>query len=83
MFLIQSHTYNINMDNCAYFRAGRPDEGMRGKEGMTIFTMNNGSVVQITCPYEIVQEQIELHMSYLLSHPTGSLTHFSYLILDY
>ena len=37
---------------------------MHGKEGMTVFTMNNKSVVQITCDYDTVMKQISNHYSF-------------------
>ena len=78
MLLVKSHTYTINMDNCAYFRAGRPDEGMNGKKGMTIFTMNNGSVVQITCDYDTVMKQLKAH-----NLKAQSQWHYTVLTLEY
>ena len=49
MTLIQSHTYTINLANVNYFRE---------HHGMTIFRMNNGKTVQITCPYDSVMKQL-------------------------
>ena len=49
MTLIQSHTYTINLANVNYIRASR---------GVTIFRMNNGKTVQITCPYDDVIKQL-------------------------
>ena len=51
MTLIQSHTYTINFANVNYIRAYTPH--------MTIFRMNNGKTVQITCPYDIVMKQLK------------------------
>ena len=51
MTLIQSHTYTINLANVNYIRASR---------GVTIFRMNNGKTVQITCPYDDVIKQLRI-----------------------
>jgi len=51
MTLIQSHTYTINLANVNYFRE---------HHGMTIFRMNNGKTVQITCPYDVVISQLRI-----------------------
>jgi len=51
MTLIQSHTYTINLTNVNYFRE---------HHGMTIFRMNNGKTVQITCPYDVVISQLRI-----------------------
>ena len=69
MTLIQSHTYAINLANVNYIRSHR-------EANMTIFKMNNGRTVQITCPYDVVIHQL-----------AGSMTHESYAVkvikLDY
>jgi hypothetical protein len=49
--IIQSHNYTINLDNVSYFRSEEYDQ--------TIFTMNNGHKVRITCPYDEVIKQIK------------------------
>ena len=49
--IIQSHNYTINLDNVSYFRSEEYDQ--------TIFTMNNGHKVRITCPYGEVLKQIK------------------------
>jgi len=51
MTLIQSHTYTINLANVNYIRSHR-------EANMTIFKMNNGRTVQITCPYDDVIKQL-------------------------
>jgi len=58
MLIVKSHTYTIVMDNCAYFRSGRP----HGTS--TIFKMLNGRDVQITCDYDTVMKQISHHYSF-------------------
>ena len=55
--IIQSHNYTINLDNVSYFRSEEYDQ--------TIFTMNNGHKVRITCPYDEVLKQIKNKMSNL------------------
>ena len=52
MTLIQSHTYAINLANVNYIRSHR-------EANMTIFKMNNGRTVQITCPYDVVMSQLK------------------------
>ena len=52
MTLIQSHTYTINLANVNYIRSHR-------EANMTIFKMNNGRTVQITCPYDVVMKQLK------------------------
>ena len=52
MTLIQSHTYTINLANVNYIRSHR-------EANMTIFKMNNGRTVQITCPYDVVMSQLK------------------------
>ena len=58
--LIQSHNYTINLSNVDYFTKWL-FPGTAGKVG-TIFTMNNGKVVTITCPYDKVVEQLGKRM---------------------
>ena len=55
MFL-KSHTYMINLDNVDYFKGmmHKPT----GKKG-TVFTMNNGNYLQITCPVQLVLKHIK------------------------
>ena len=55
MFL-KSHTYMINLDNVDYFK-GKIHQPT-GKHG-TVFTMNNGNYLQITCPVEVVLKTIK------------------------
>ena len=52
MTLIQSHTYTINLANVNYIRSHR-------EANMTIFKMNNGRTVQITCSYDDVMIQLK------------------------
>ena len=54
MTLIQSHTYTINLANVNYIREFEHGSGAFG----TIFRMNNGKTVQITCPYDSVMKQL-------------------------
>ena len=54
MFL-KSHTYMINLDNVDYFK-GKIHQPT-GKHG-TVFTMNNGKYLQVTCPYQNVVQSI-------------------------
>ena len=58
--LIQSHNYTINLSNVDYFTKWL-FPGTAGKVG-TIFTMNNGKVVTITCPYDKVVKQLGKRM---------------------
>ena len=58
--LIQSHSYTINLSNVVYFRPRYGYEG-NGQTG-TNFTMTNGNVITITCPYDIVIEQLGKRM---------------------
>jgi hypothetical protein len=60
--LIQSHNYTINLDNVVYFKEWI-FPGADGKVG-TIFTMSNGKVVTITCPYDKVLKQVEGSVDY-------------------
>ena len=60
--LIQSHNYTINLSNVYYFTKWL-FPGTAGKVG-TIFTMNNGKVVTITCPYDKVLKQVEGYADY-------------------
>ena len=52
MTLVQSHTYTINFANVNYIRAHR-------EANMTVFQMNNGRTVQITCPYDDFMKQLK------------------------
>ena len=54
MTLIQSHTYTINLANVNYIREFEYISGNAG----TIFRMNNGKTVQITCRYDDVMKQL-------------------------
>ena len=64
--IIQSHTYTINLDNVAYFRSEEYDQ--------TMFTMNNGRRVRITCPYDEVLKQIKNKLSSLTYSEISSQT---------
>ena len=55
MFL-KSHSYMINLDNVDYFK-GKIHQPT-GKHG-TVFTMNNGNYLQITCPVQLVLKHIK------------------------
>ena len=56
MTLIQSHNYTINLANVNYIRAHIDSPSMRN---MTMFKMNNGKTVVITCPYDEVIRQLQ------------------------
>ena len=55
MFL-KSNTYLINLDNVDYFKGMMHQP--TGNLG-TVFTMNNGNYLQITCPVEVVLKTIK------------------------
>ena len=73
--IIQSHTYTINLDNVSYFRSEEYDQ--------TIFTMNNGHKVRITCPYDEVLKQIKNKLSSLTCSEIGSQTVPVFIELEY
>ena len=79
MLLIKSHNYTINMDNCTYFCAGSyiKEYGKPTEDG-TMFRMTDGHEIVITCVYEILIEQIELHITKFPASIRKSL-----LILNY
>ena len=54
MSLIKSHTFTINLANVNYFRSSRSTDDNDG----TLFYMNNGKCVTITCPYDVVMHQL-------------------------
>ena len=66
MTLIKSHSYTINLANVNYIRSHIDSPSMTN---MTMFKMNNGKTVQITCPYDVVIHQL-----------AGSMTHESYAV---
>ena len=53
MFL-KSHNYMINLDNVDQFKGFVHESGKHG----TVFTMNNGKYLQVTCPYQNVVQSI-------------------------
>ena len=59
MTLMQSHNYTINLDNVDYFRSHTCDD----LSEETVFKMNNGRTVQITCPYDDVISQLRGSMN--------------------
>ena len=58
MTLIKSHTFTINLANINYFRSSRSTDDNDG----TLFYMNNGKCVTITCPYDVVIHQLASQM---------------------
>ena len=54
MILIKSHTFTINLDNVNYIKSSVNIDDMDG----TLFYMNNGKCVTITCPYDVVIHQL-------------------------
>ena len=73
--IIQSHNYTINLDNVSYFRSEEYDQ--------TIFTMNNGHKVRITCPYDEVLKQIKNKLSNLIGSQLSNLTVPVFIELEY
>ena len=59
MTLIKSHTFTINLANINYFRSSRSTDDNDG----TLFYMNNGKCVTITCPYDVVIHQLASQMN--------------------
>ena len=54
MSLIKSHTYTINLANVNYIKSTVDIDNNHG----TLFYMNNGKCVTITCPYDVVMHQL-------------------------
>ena len=54
MSLIKSHTFTINLVNVNYIKSSVDINGHDG----TLFYMNNGKCVTITCPYVVVIHQL-------------------------
>lgn len=54
---IQTHSYLINMDNVAYFRAFRTSEVREG----CCFRMTNGRTIEATCSYDVVIDALNSH----------------------
>ena len=54
MSLIKSHTFTINLVNVNYIKSSVDINGHDG----TLFYMNNGKCVTITCPYDVVMHQL-------------------------
>ena len=54
MSLIKSHTYTINLANVNYIKSSVDIDNNHG----TLFYMNNGKCVTITCPYDVVIHQL-------------------------
>jgi len=73
--IIQSHTYTINLDNVSYFNQCDFDQ--------TMFTMNNGRRVRITCSYDEVLKQIKNRLSSLTCSEIGSQTVPVFIELEY
>jgi hypothetical protein len=63
-----SHHYSINLDNCCYYRPSRAGYLKYGEtEGGTVFKMNNGKTILITCPYDQVRHQISERRNFMTS----------------
>ena len=54
MTLLKSHTFTINLANVNYIRSSVDIDNNHG----TLFYMNNGKCVTITCPYDVVIHQL-------------------------
>ena len=65
MSLIKSHTYTINLANVNYIKSSVDIDNNHG----TLFYMNNGKCVTITCPYDVVIHQL-----------AGSVTNSDYVV---
>ena len=59
MTLVQAHNHTINLDNVNYFRSYTCDD----LSEETMFKMNNGKTVLITCPYDDVISQLKGSMN--------------------
>ena len=59
MTLIKSHTFTINLDNVNYIKSSVDIDNNHG----TLFYMNNGKCVTITCPYDVVIHQLAGQMN--------------------
>ena len=59
MSLIKSHTYTINLANVNYIKSSVDIDNNHG----TLFYMNNGKCVTITCPYDVVIHQLAGQMN--------------------
>ena len=68
--IIQSHTYTINLDNVSYFRSEEYDQ--------TMFTMDNGRRVRITCPYDEVLKQIKNKLYSIMGDQTAVFIELEY-----
>ena len=63
-----SHHYSINLDNCCHYRASKHGYEKYGEsEGNTVFRMNNGNIILITCPYDKVRLQIGERRNFMTS----------------
>ena len=64
-----SHHYSINLDNCCYYRASKGGGSKFGEfEGGTVFKMNNGRIIIITCDYKTVRDHISNRRNELNHH---------------
>tara|TARA_R100000789_G_C2993933_1_gene146886 strand:+ start:20 stop:346 length:327 start_codon:yes stop_codon:yes gene_type:complete len=61
-----SHNYSINLDNCCYYRETVPGKPGENGDG-TVFKMNNGRMIIITCPYRTVRHQISERRNFMTS----------------
>ena len=59
MILLKSHTFTINLANVNYIKSSVDIDNNHG----TLFYMNNGKCVTITCPYDVVIHQLASQMN--------------------
>ena len=59
MTLLKSHTFTINLANVNYIKSSVDIDNNHG----TLFYMNNGKCVTITCPYDVVIHQLAGQMN--------------------
>ena len=59
MILLKSHTFTINLANVNYIKSSVDIDNNHG----TLFYMNNGKCVTITCPYDVVIHQLAVQMN--------------------
>ena len=59
MILLKSHTFTINLANVNYIKSSVDIDNNHG----TLFYMNNGKCVTITCPYDVVIHQLAGQMN--------------------
>ena len=59
MILLKSHTFTINLANVNYIKSSVDIDNTH----RTLFYMNNGKCVTITCPYDVVIHQLAGQMN--------------------